>query len=604
MRHIKRDLLLFIILIVFTNIHLFADIDPSPRRLATGDFSDDVFDTYDYITGRPESLGKIRGFQIILFPDELVNDTLSLVNFINGNPERFFHNRIGIGFGNGNFGIGGHFNNLYRKELMSDITYNEDITFTDNDNDAVVEETNEIKTTKITSLTNYNGEKTLDFGGGIGFSVGNASIGVGYYGLRKNEILTDYVDHYEYYANYYSKDMPDKTLKSRYIQKTNKDYQHQVILNLGIDTMTRYYGKSQDAINVKKPVFLLETRLIYFEEYEITREGYQEIIDYDPLGRISIPTSLSNKRIYNGITNWFITLPNIEENSISKGYKLHLKPKFNIRANSQLDYNIQGKFGVGLGIKDSYYSKISVGSRIYTIDPTTNYQDIVSSVSEDIQNYKGKGNYLMCGFRLEQIFRPKYFAIGIALDATAEQRTLKLKGTDKSIKTTKYKSTHTNEYKMNNGITDERVIVVESPFENVKLDKKEVNTTVSIPVGFEFELAKYIKLRTGYIYKIRNIYTKTTTVKESDTSTTNSLETKRTVDYDDPSKEIEITYSGFSQNYKKDTTTTITSDIDISNIFSAGFEIILSKSASFNVAGFYDVEQKNGLVILDTKLRF
>ncbi len=499
--------------LIFINSTILADIFPSPKRWATSDFSDDMYDTYDYLTTRPDMLVKIDGTQLIIFPDELAYDILSLINMINDNPERVFHNKIGFGYGNGKFGLGVHFRNLYEKQYSYyPVDYDQDIYITDNDNDGIYLEANELQTTIISASTNFYGNENLDFGGGMGFSFGKLLMGIGYQGFIDDNHVIDNIDYYESYENYYGSSILNN--KTTYIDKQqskDKDHQHHIILNIGIN---RIESPRKNKNNFEAPVFLLESQLIIFKEHDITRDEYILTEDSDPSGNIS--SSLFNKKVYNG----FSSKPTKELDEIREGLKLQFKPKFNFQKSDLLQYNIQGKFGIGLNIKDSMDEKTVYSYTDYQTDIPALYQDTVSSYEETIADYQGDGKYLMYGLRLEQVFKPKYFTIGIAIDATVEQNTIQLSGTTTKTIREKYDSTYTN-YTLKSPVypgVDKKYIVTQYPdYEKGITETKKIETTISIPVGFEFNLAKYIKLRTGYTYKVVHSYNKTTS------NTTNKL---------------------------------------------------------------------------------
>ncbi len=72
---------------------------------------------------------------------------------------------------------------------------------------------------------------------------------------------------------------------------------------------------------------------------------------------------------------------------------------------------------------------------------------------------------------------------------------------------------------------------------------------------------------------------------------------------EDPSKNDEVDY-GSDANYSENNSINIITYTDISHIFTAGCEIILSEKTSFNLGGHYDVINDAALIILDTKLKF
>ncbi len=606
MRKTRNNIIISIILSFFIitgiglNFNLSAEIAPSPKRLATGDFSDDIYDTYDYLTGRPDMLGKINGVQMIFFPDELAGDIETLLNLIHGNPDVNLNNRIGFGYGAGEFGFGFHFKNLY-KERYQDPEYKEDIDITDLDSDGIVHEVSETETTTITAMTNFNKDKNLNLGGGIGFSAGNDTFGMVYQALLDEEVPTNSISYSENYQNKYSSAeiLPGKTTTSDKHQITNKNHQHQVIFNFGVDDIRPYLGRNNVMLKKRESLFMLETRLIFFEENNINRRDYLEVNDLDPSGKIS--TTLSNKIVNDGYS-W---QPNTEERQTSRGTKLHIKPKFNIAIKKDLNLNIQGKFGIGFNIKNTYLDKSSFSVKDYDTDIPANYQDIYTDEGEIFVDCNGDGNYYMYGLRLEQVFKPKYFTIGIALDATVQQNRSKLTGTSELIFTKKWESTYTN-YKLTSGL-DKKTITTEYPASIVEIDIKEINTVISMPIGFEFELAKYIKLRTSYTFTIENKYTKTVTKIKGDftTASSNNGKKKTTTVYEDPGMTNTVVYaSAFPlPPYLETTTTEIISDNDISNILSAGFEFSISAFTSFNVVGSYNITRQIGQAIIDVKFR-
>lgn len=589
---IKKKIFLCMLFLIFINSIILADTYPSPKRWATSDFSDDMYDTYDYITTRPDMLVKIDGTQLIIFPDELAHDILSLINMINDNPECAFYNRIGFGYGNGKFGLGVHFRNLYDKHYSSSPYYNQNSDITDSDNDGIYLEANELQTTIISASTNFYGKENLDFGGGMGFSFGKLLMGIGYQGFIDDNHVIDNIDYYESFENYYGSSILNN--KTNYIykqQSKDKDHQNHIIFNIGINRM-----ESSNKNNFEAPLFLLETRLIIFEEHDINRYEYTRTEDSDPSGNIS--SSLFNKKVYNGYN--VSSKPTKELDEIREGLKLQFKPKFNFQKSDQLEYNVQGKFGIGLNIKDSNDEKTVYSYTDYRTDIPALYQDTVSSYEETIADYQGDGKYLMYGLRLEQVFKPKYFTIGIAVDATVEQNTIQLSGTTIKTIREKYDSTYTN-YILISPVypgVDKKYIDTQYPdYEKGTIETKNIKTTISIPVGFEFNLAKYIKLRTGYTYKVVHYYIKTTS------NTTNNYAYVKTTTYEDPSKKDEVDY-GSDADYSENNSTLISTDTDISHIFTAGCEIILSEKTSFNLGGHYDVIDRFALIILDTKLKF
>ncbi len=601
MEYIKNTIIILIILAIFANCSLFADVEPSPRRMATGDISDDVYDTYDYITGRPEKLSSIKGFQIILFPDELVDDTFSLINIINGIPERSFHNRIAIGFGTSQFGIGAHFNNYYIKGFSA--TNNTDVTLSDYDNDGISLETNEIKNTYLEIATNYDGNENIDFGAGIGFAAGSVSFGISYQGFMDDEINENNVTNSESYENNYGTDKKnDHTYSFNRLQNIEKDHQHHIILNFGVERLTIYFDKNKDKIEVKDPVFLLETRFIMFKEHEITRSKYTRTVYDDPEGNIS--STLYNKTVYNGLSAF---VPTTEEDIIREGYKLQFKPKLSTRPTTKLQYNFQGKFGIGIGIIDDKDRKDINSYTEYETDIPASHQDTYSYYNEIVEDYEGKGKYLMYGLRIEQVFRPKYFIIGMALNATVEHNTKIYSGTTTRTIKEQYDSTTTN-YSLAASFGSKRYILTEYP-EYVKgtTEEKEIYSTVSIPVGFEFELAKYIKLRAGYTYRIDNY---TTITKKA---MTNNYKRKKTTDYEDPTTADTVEYDSIN-TYLENNVETVTSVKLTYNILTAGVEVIISENVSLNVAGYYApmlinnniwvLNASQGKVIVDTKFKF
>lgn len=562
--------IIFSLLIFFSASETAALPSSSPRRQATGDFSDDVYDTYDYLTVRPDLLKRLEGWEIVLYPDELIQDIPSLVSLIHGDPQLHFNNRIGLAYHSGRFGFGLHFLNRYVKKYAQNPSDTAESQYSDTDNDGIFLEGTEIRTTTRVSRTNYSGNKDINYGAVALIPLGKSVLGLSYQRIGDDTLALGSA-FYESRNRYYGQSTENAVTNVAITEQSrSRDAQHIFILNLGI-------GKAVPSTNspalMPEPFFLLQTRFIIFQEHETVRNKKRGIYDSDPSGLIS--ASLFNKMIVEGDGSD----PLLEEDTVLKGYKLEVQPRLTLKAGPSLAYHVHLLFGYGLSLSYSNSSRSVESYTNLSTDAAGLFQDKVQYFSESRGRDTGEGDYLKYGLRIEQIFRPKYFLVGLALSAAVEHDTLTYSGKESRSEKTTRTSTFTNHH-MSDDVTEKQYRLVEYPDTRINVEQKNITTTLSLPAGFEFDVLNWLKFRISYTVSLKTTFSRTVT------SATNGGQTVTTTYYEDPAVNATVVYAS-TGSYTETVSSVTASARSVSQTFSSGFQIILSRKAVMNIAGTY-----------------
>ena len=591
MNFIMKKFFISIIISIFT-INLNASLNQSARKLATGGVSSTFYDTYDYITIRPDMLTKVKGFQIIIFPSEFPEDISSIIDIISHNKEKYFDNTIGIVYGLNSIGIGAHFKYNYQNIYQNNPSYSLNKTFSDNDSDNNFNETNEVIQTSISGATNFEGVNNIDFGISGGFNKGMFHIGGGLNIYNDTTISDNSISVSSIYSNKYNSSSylsPYYTSENNsYAEDTLKNYE--VIFNFKLNKEKRVkmgysIGKTYTSF------LLLQTKFNIVDESTKNYQYYTNIINYDP--------NQTNKNAYNKtIICGTIITPETILNSSLKGYYLTLFPSIYIYPAKKLTYIIKGKFKSGLNLQNTYSEISRYSSSFYSSAGTI--QDIYKTKTISESEYSGSTSYFLYGFKIIQKFTPKFLTIAVALDTSIENQTISLTGTRVDTQIKEYLTTSTS-YTLQSGTQageKERTVTTTSPTINLTQVTKSITTTIKIPVAMEFKLSKKLTLRYGYSYNIVNIYTKTTTT----TNTTSDITTTK-IDYASPS-ETDTTTQGYTGEKYDNSSTTINNTRSTYAQIKFGLSYKITEKVQVNVGGSYDVENQTTSFILDTKLKF
>ncbi|MDD5065498.1 MAG: hypothetical protein PHF84_00490 [bacterium] len=561
----------------------------SPRKLAVGNISDDIYDTYDFITTRPDLLTRVDKGEILVYPDELVKDISSLVNMLNDNPERNFNNRLGFVYNMRAVAFGLHLKNEYSRLFSSSPYHDSSLSYSDIDLDGITAEANEAMSTMNHSGSNYTGVENLDYGISFALPLNNMYLGVSYQKIGDDTVSLSSENYERYHNNYGSSIISSKTNYSINNQSKDSLSQDIFILNFGINKTPVSSGSN--IISPKEPFFLLQTKFIIQSERLVQKNKKRTVYDQDP--GIQISSTKMNKTIQEDSGS----KPYMEWDKTTEQYILQTEPRFTFKANPDLKYNIQAKFGIGFSGSYTNQEKTIDSDVEYATDPLAKFQDTRSSYDERISTYKGDVSYLMYGLRIEQVFKPKYFIVGIALDATIEHNTLSQSGRQTHVKKVKYETStnYTCQSPAFSGIP-EQYILTQYPDTKVSVETKEITATISMPAGFEFDVLSWLKMRIGYTFTLTSSAVRTTTI------TTNGGQTTTTTSFEDPSTPTQITYSG--TGYSETTDVDYSTSYAYTSILSSGFEIILSPKTVMNLSGQYNITGQNGIFLAETKFKF
>ncbi len=575
-----KKISILIILFCFTT-SAYSSLPSSARKTATAGISSSLYDTFDKIVSKPQALPGLKGVEVILFPSTIIDDIYWTSTLISGNRETTLNGVLGFAGGMGMLGWGIYANYYKLNEYSGTPSYNKDLSYTDNDSDGITTETNEIVTTTINSATNFTGGQNIDFGGSIGLKLGGISLGAGvniYIDKDKNIDST----------GFYSKERK-KYNTSRYTGTTylKNESRYNIYQKNHSDILFNFKLYSQR----KQPLLLVESKLSIINNKISNNYSYTYTTNRDPNGDIS------SKYYSKGVTTGSSSTP-VNSITNTSGMKLYVNPKFYFpKTDKEKSLSLQGKFGMGLNLKKDVSMKFERIINDYSTTNNANFQD--NSIANTTINLSAAGNttYYLYGFKLTQMFKPKFFKAGIALDTTIEDETTTLEGSYSATSKLEYLTTSSSYTLYSVSKTPAKTITTTDPAHTLSIVSKSTKTTISIPVGVEFKVSEKIKLRSGYTYKYVNSY-KETTINDKTTSS----RYYSTTDFVNPALTDTTTtnYTSVSEETSKEIKSTSTTY----NILSMGIEFALSNLFIINVGGYYDISNSNGKFVADTKIKF